>query len=92
VTVRPAEPPARKVSSALDRLGLGNFSNGKSIAAGGQECRIHFGPGHRVWFGPEGERIVIRLGGGTKQELQADIRIAIVRWEDSKQRKTMEGK
>jgi len=46
-----------------------------------------FGPGYRVYFGKEGEQIVILLGGGTKQRRQNDIKVALERWEDYKQRK-----
>jgi putative addiction module killer protein len=78
---------SRKVTTALYRMGLGNFSNAKSVGAGVCECRINFGPGYRVYFGKDGERILILLGGGTKQRQQNDIRLAIERWEDYKQRK-----
>lgn len=36
--------PAQRVAKALYRLGLGNFSNIKSVGAGVLECKIHFGP------------------------------------------------
>jgi hypothetical protein len=38
-----------------------------------------------VYFGKEGERTVILLGGGTKQRQQNDIKLALERWEDYKQ-------
>jgi putative addiction module killer protein len=78
---------ARKVTTALYRVGLGNFSNAKSVGAGVYECKINFGPGYRVYFGKEGEHTVILLGGGTKQRQQNDIELALKRWEDYKQRK-----
>jgi len=78
---------ARKVTTALYRVGLGNFSNAKSVGAGVYECKIDFGPGYRVYFGKDGDRIVILLGGGTKQRQQNDIRLALERWEDYKRRK-----
>ncbi len=46
-----------------------------------------FGPGYRVYFGKEVEQIVILLGGGTKQRRHNDIKVALERWEDYKQRK-----
>jgi len=36
---------ARKVTTALYRIGLGNFSNVKSVGSGVLECKINFGPG-----------------------------------------------
>ena len=77
----------RKVTTALYRVGLGNFSNVKGVGAGVFECRINFGPGYRVYFGKDGERIIILLGGGTKQRQQDDIRLAHDRWEDYRRRK-----
>lgn len=71
---------ARKVTIALGRIGLGNFSNTQGVGAGVFECRIHFGPGYRVYFGKDGEQIVILLGGGTKQRQQNDIDVAHRRW------------
>jgi putative addiction module killer protein len=78
---------ARKVTTVLYRIGLGNFSNVKSVGAGVFECRINFGPGYRLYFGMDGERIVILLGGGTKQRQQNDIGLALERWEDYKRKK-----
>jgi putative addiction module killer protein len=75
---------ARKVTIALYRIGLGNFSNVRSIGSGVFECKIHFGPGYRVYFGKHGERIVILLGGGTKHGQDKDIKLAIARWADYK--------
>jgi putative addiction module killer protein len=77
----------RKVTTALYRIGLGNFSNVQGVGAGVFECKINFGPGYRVYFGKDGERIVILLGGGTKRRQQNDINLALDRWEDFKQRK-----
>jgi putative addiction module killer protein len=78
---------AAKVTTALFRLGLGNFSNTKSLRGGVYECRINCGPGYRVYFGKEGQRIVILLGGGTKQRQENDIQLALERWEDHKRPK-----
>lgn len=46
---------------------LGNFSNVKGVGAGVYECRVDFGPGYRVYFGKDGDRLVILLAGGDKK-------------------------
>ena len=51
---------AAKVSVALVRLGQGNTSNAKSVGEGVLEYRIDWGPGYRVYFGRDGEVLVIR--------------------------------
>jgi putative addiction module killer protein len=83
---------ARKVTTALYRLGQGNLSNAKSVGAGVSEYKINFGPGYRVYYGMDGDQIVILLGGGTKQRQQNDIRLAVDRWKDYKQRRSAEQK
>lgn len=78
---------AAKVAAALARIQQGNFSNAKGVGAGVYEYRIDFGPGYRIYFGKEGDLLVILVGGGTKNRQQEDIRTALYRWEDYKQRK-----
>ncbi|HEX4075544.1 MAG TPA: type II toxin-antitoxin system RelE/ParE family toxin [Candidatus Acidoferrales bacterium] len=81
---------AAKVAVALARIQQGNFSNAKGVGAGVYEYRIDFGPGYRIYFGKDGERLVILLGGGTKKRQQDDIDAAFARWQDYKQRKRTE--
>ncbi len=83
-------PAAAKVTTALVRIEQGNFSNTKGVGAGVYECRIDFGPGYRVYFGKDGDTIVILLGGGTKKRQDKDILTAQERWNDYKERKAKE--
>jgi len=78
---------AAKVTTAVRRMELGNFSNVKGVGAGVFENRIDFGPGYRVYFGKDGENVVILLGGGTKKQQDRDIATAQERWKDYKKRK-----
>jgi putative addiction module killer protein len=78
---------AAKVATALTRLAQGNLSNVKGVGSGIFECRIDFGPGYRVYFGKDGERLVILIGGGTKRRQQQDIETALTGWQDYKRRK-----
>ncbi|MDE2376739.1 MAG: type II toxin-antitoxin system RelE/ParE family toxin [Bradyrhizobium sp.] len=79
------------VSVAIARLADGNTSNVKSIGEGVSELKINRGPGYRVYFGWDGNMLVILLGGGTKQRQQVDIDAAQHRWRDYKARKRAKG-
>jgi putative addiction module killer protein len=76
-----------KVTRAIVRLEQGNFSNVKSVGEGVFEYRIDFGPGYRVYFGQDGQTLVILLTGGTKKRQQRDIDEAHTYWRDYKQSK-----
>jgi putative addiction module killer protein len=78
---------AAKVAAALARIQQGNLSKAKGVGSGVFEYRIEFGPGYRIYFGKDGERVVILVGGGTKKRQQADINTALARWRDYKLRK-----
>jgi putative addiction module killer protein len=78
---------AAKVTVALTRLGLGNTSRVKGVGAGVLELKLDFGPGYRVYFGKDGDEIVILLGGGTKKRQQRDIESALARWQNYMSRK-----
>ena len=78
---------AAKVATALVRMEQGNFSNTKRVGAGVSEYRIDFGPGYRVYFGKDGDTLIILLGGGTKTRQQRDIEAARDLWREYKQRK-----
>src|SRR5215510_12979101 len=83
-------PAAVKVTTALSRLTEGNLSSVKDVGGGVFEYRIDFGPGYRVYFGKDGETLIILLGGGTKKRQQKDIETAHALWQEYKQRKKEE--
>ena len=72
---------AVKVATAVHRMEQG---------AGVYEYRIDFGPGYRIYFGKDGDRLVILLAGGTKKRQDADISTATAHWRDYKRRKRQE--
>jgi putative addiction module killer protein len=59
-------PAAAKVTIAVARMAQGNLSNVKSVGGGLQEYRIDFGPGYRIYFGRDGERLVICSAAGPR--------------------------
>jgi len=81
------EPVTRaKIARVVTRMEQGNLSNVKTVGGGVLECRIDFGPGYRVYFGRDGETLVILLTGGTKKRQQRDIEAAAALWLDYKRR------
>jgi putative addiction module killer protein len=80
-------PASAKVAIAIFRLEAGNFSNVKGVGSGVYEYRIDFGPGYRVYFGKDGDKLVILLGGGSKKRQQRDIAEANRLWAEYKKAK-----
>jgi putative addiction module killer protein len=78
---------AAKVATVLYRLEQGNFSKVEGVGGGIYERKINFGPGYRIYFGKDGETLVILLGGGSKTRQQADVTAAVSCWQDYKRRK-----
>ncbi len=75
----------RKMQAAVDarltRVRAGNFGDCKSVGGGMFELRIALGPGLRVYYGLQGQRVVILLGGGDKSTQASDIRRARQLWQ-----------
>jgi putative addiction module killer protein len=76
-----------RVTVAVFRMEAGNFSAAKGVGSGVFELRMDFGPGYRVYFGKDGDRLVILLGGGTKKRQQGDIASAQRLWQEYRQKK-----
>jgi len=75
----------RKMQAAVDarltRVRAGNFGDCKSVGGGVFELRIALGPGIRVYYGLQGQQVVILLGGGDKSTQARDIRRAQQLWQ-----------
>ena len=83
-------PAAAKVTIALARMEQGNLSNTKGVGSGVFEYRLDFGPGYRIYFGRDGDTMIILLGGGTKKRQQQDIEATQLLWREYTQRKRQE--
>jgi putative addiction module killer protein len=64
------------VNARILRLACGNAGDAKPVGDGVSEMRIHYGPGYRVYFTRQGDRLIVLLVGGTKKTQQADIAMA----------------
>ncbi|MDE0040348.1 MAG: hypothetical protein OXU77_22710 [Gammaproteobacteria bacterium] len=47
-------------------------------------------PGYRIYFGRDGETLIVLLGGGTKRRQQSDIETARRHWRDYRRRRQEE--
>ncbi|MGH7750639.1 MAG: type II toxin-antitoxin system RelE/ParE family toxin, partial [Candidatus Dormibacteria bacterium] len=56
---------------------------------GASELKIDSGPGYRIYYGIDGNDIIL-LCGGDKSSQSSDIKIAKVYWKDHKERKKHE--
>ena len=54
----------------------------KGVGGGVLEYKIDFGPGYRIYFGKDGEQLVILISGGTKKRQDEDIAEAQRCWID----------
>jgi putative addiction module killer protein len=82
--------PAAKIVIALTRLKTGHLSNVKSVGSGVAEYKIGSGPGYRIYFGIDGDKLIILLCGGDKKTQKKDIERAKKYWQDYKDRKKKE--
>ena len=78
------EKAAAKVLTSVERMRQGNLGDHKSVGKGVTERRIDFGPGYRIYFGRDGEKLIVLVGGGTKSRQSKDIKTAQEIWAEYK--------
>ncbi len=78
---------AAKITRVIGKLEAGLRPDIVGVGSGVLEARVHFGPGYRVYFGLDGEALVLLLGGGDKQTQTEDVNNAKERWASYKVRK-----
>jgi len=79
------DKPIRAIILArLDRILLGNFGDCHSIqgAKGISEMRFDVGAGYRIYYGKEGNTVIVLLVGGSKRTQTRDIEKAKRYWQD----------
>ena len=75
------------VKARIRRITLGNPGDFKSLGQGIYELRIEYGPGYRLYYGEDGNTIIIFLCGGDKDSQRRDIDKAYKFWNDYRRRK-----
>jgi len=69
-----------RIRTRLERVAMGNFGDRRSVGGGVWELRFTFGPGYRVYYGIDGDTVVLLLCGGDKSTQAADISRAKKYW------------
>ncbi|WP_208110539.1 type II toxin-antitoxin system RelE/ParE family toxin [Algoriphagus boseongensis] len=69
----------------LQRVEAGNLGDVSAVGEGIEEFRIHYGPGYRIYFRRQGEKIILLLVGGDKSSQESDIKKAKALWNQYKE-------
>jgi putative addiction module killer protein len=78
---------AVRVTTIVERIAAGHKAALAPVGEGVSEYKNDIGPGLRIYFGKDGDQLVILLGGGTKRTQGNDIEAAKVLWREYKSRK-----
>jgi putative addiction module killer protein len=76
-----------RIAARLLRLNNGNFGDCKPVGEGVWELRVDTGPGYRVYYAIDNGKVILLCEGGDKRTQRSDIKRAILRWQDWKERK-----
>lgn len=71
-----------RIKERLDRVALGNLGDYKPVGESIYELRLKFGSGYRIYFGRDGEKVILLLSGGDKSTQRKDIKKASDYWQD----------
>jgi putative addiction module killer protein len=74
----------RAVLQRIGRLEQGLYGDCETVGEGVFELRLFLGPGYRVYFGEEGDTVVLLLCGGDKGSQTRDIKAAKEYWKEYK--------
>jgi putative addiction module killer protein len=75
----------QRILTRVKRLRSGNFGDCTTVGQGVKELRLFFGPGYRVYYGEDGDILVVLLCGGDKKSQGKDITLAQQYWQEYQQ-------
>jgi putative addiction module killer protein len=74
------------IDRRVGRMVDGNFGDHKYLRDGVYELRLDLGPGFRVYYSFEGNKVILLLLGGDKGSQRTDIDKACSYWKDWQER------
>jgi putative addiction module killer protein len=81
IKLRKKDPrAASKIDTRVDRAESGNFGDYRFEREGVWELKIDYGPGYRVYYALDGDRIILLLIGGDKSSQKQDLAKAVKFW------------
>lgn len=72
----------RRILKRLLRVESGHYGDRRMVGGGVRDYRFFFGAGYRVYFGEDGDKIVVLLCGGDKDGQRRDIQQAQTYWKE----------
>ena len=72
----------KRIITRLNRLILGNLGDYKAIDNNIFELKLSFNGGYRIYFGKDGNKLIILLCGGDKKTQKQDIKKAKKYWSE----------
>ena len=71
-----------RIFDRINRIEKGNLGDYKHIGSGVYELRFFFDGGLRIYFGRDGDQIILLLCGGDKSSQKRDIEKALEYWRE----------
>ncbi|MCY3751302.1 MAG: type II toxin-antitoxin system RelE/ParE family toxin [Gammaproteobacteria bacterium] len=66
-----------RIQARVERLATGNPGDVRPVGEGISELRIDYGPGYRVYYKKQDQKIILLLAGGVKRTQMNDIKTAL---------------
>jgi putative addiction module killer protein len=76
-----------RIAAATIKMRSGLLGKWRSLQRGLYEMKIDYGPGYRIYYGKDGETLVVLVLCGDKRTQDNDIEVAHAYWKDYKARK-----
>ena len=71
-----------RIDRRLERVAEGHYGDFRPLDEGILELRLFFGPGYRIYFAEDGDKLIVLLCGGDKGSQKRDISAAIACWKE----------
>jgi len=69
-----------RVNATIDKAQRGVRSVLRNLRDGVCEIKVNFGPGYRVYYGEDGDKIILLISGGDKRKQTGDIETVKAYW------------